>query len=70
MILQSVIDIAEICARKSVQDIVLSPGSRCAPLVLAFARHPQLRVRTVSDERSAAFIGIPVTFLAGPGAET
>ncbi|AMM51978.1 2-succinyl-5-enolpyruvyl-6-hydroxy-3-cyclohexene-1-carboxylate synthase [Rufibacter sp. DG15C] len=60
MILQSVIDIAEICARKGVQDIVLSPGSRCAPLVLAFARHPQLRVRTVSDERSAAFIGLGI----------
>ncbi|QHL86075.1 2-succinyl-5-enolpyruvyl-6-hydroxy-3-cyclohexene-1-carboxylic-acid synthase [Nibribacter ruber] len=60
MILQSVIDIAEICARKGVQNIVLSPGSRCAPLVLAFARHPQLRVRTVSDERSAAFIGLGI----------
>ncbi|WP_370589978.1 2-succinyl-5-enolpyruvyl-6-hydroxy-3-cyclohexene-1-carboxylic-acid synthase [Rufibacter sp. LB8] len=58
MILQAVIDIAEICARKGVQDVVLSPGSRCAPLTLAFARHPQLRVRTVPDERSAAFIGL------------
>jgi 2-succinyl-5-enolpyruvyl-6-hydroxy-3-cyclohexene-1-carboxylate synthase len=58
MILQAVIDIAEICARKGVQDVVLSPGSRCAPLTLAFARHPHLRVRTVPDERSAAFIGL------------
>ncbi|WP_210464482.1 2-succinyl-5-enolpyruvyl-6-hydroxy-3-cyclohexene-1-carboxylic-acid synthase [Rufibacter roseolus] len=65
MILQSVIDIAEICARKGVEDIVLSPGSRCAPLTLAFARHPQLRVRTVPDERSAAFIGLGIAQQTG-----
>ncbi|GGK71295.1 2-succinyl-5-enolpyruvyl-6-hydroxy-3-cyclohexene-1-carboxylic-acid synthase [Rufibacter glacialis] len=65
MILQAVIDIAEICARKGVQDIVLSPGSRCAPLTLAFARHPQLRVRTVPDERSAAFIGLGIAQQTG-----
>lgn len=38
--------------------MILSPGSRCAPLTLAFARHPQIHVRTVSDERSAAFIAL------------
>ncbi|WP_205503301.1 2-succinyl-5-enolpyruvyl-6-hydroxy-3-cyclohexene-1-carboxylic-acid synthase [Rufibacter psychrotolerans] len=65
MILQAVIDIAEICARKGVQDIILSPGSRCAPLTLAFARHPQLRVRTVPDERSAAFIGLGIAQQTG-----
>ncbi|ALJ00276.1 2-succinyl-5-enolpyruvyl-6-hydroxy-3-cyclohexene-1-carboxylic-acid synthase [Rufibacter tibetensis] len=65
MILQAVIDIAEICARKGVEDIVLSPGSRCAPLTLAFARHPQLRVRTVPDERSAAFIGLGIAQQTG-----
>ncbi|MBA9077874.1 2-succinyl-5-enolpyruvyl-6-hydroxy-3-cyclohexene-1-carboxylic-acid synthase [Rufibacter quisquiliarum] len=65
MILQAVIDIAEICARKGVQDVVLSPGSRCAPLTLAFARHPQLRVRTVPDERSAAFIGLGIAQQTG-----
>ncbi|MFC6999274.1 2-succinyl-5-enolpyruvyl-6-hydroxy-3-cyclohexene-1-carboxylic-acid synthase [Rufibacter roseus] len=58
MILQPIVDLVEICARKGVQDVVLSPGSRCAPLTIAFARHPKLRVRTVPDERSAAFIGL------------
>ncbi|MBC3538169.1 2-succinyl-5-enolpyruvyl-6-hydroxy-3-cyclohexene-1-carboxylic-acid synthase [Rufibacter sediminis] len=65
MILQAVIDIAEICVRKGVEDIVLSPGSRCAPLTLAFARHPKLRVRTVPDERSAAFIGLGIAQQTG-----
>lgn len=38
--------------------MILSPGSRCAPLILAFARHPEIHARTISDERSAAFIAL------------
>lgn len=38
--------------------MILSPGSRCAPLTLAFARHPDIQARTISDERSAAFIAL------------
>ncbi|WP_139920524.1 2-succinyl-5-enolpyruvyl-6-hydroxy-3-cyclohexene-1-carboxylic-acid synthase [Hymenobacter sp. DG01] len=56
--LQAVHNIPEICARLGVTDVVLSPGSRCAPLTIAFARHPEIRVRTVPDERAAAFIGL------------
>ncbi|AIZ64351.1 2-succinyl-5-enolpyruvyl-6-hydroxy-3-cyclohexene-1-carboxylate synthase [Hymenobacter sp. DG25B] len=56
--MQSVYNIAEICARHGITDVVLSPGSRCAPLTIAFARHPEIRVRTVPDERAAAFIGL------------
>lgn len=37
---------------------ILSPGSRCAPLSIAFARHPDIQTRTLSDERSAAFVGL------------
>ncbi|UOQ71784.1 2-succinyl-5-enolpyruvyl-6-hydroxy-3-cyclohexene-1-carboxylic-acid synthase [Hymenobacter cellulosilyticus] len=41
-----------------ITDVVLSPGSRCAPLTISFARHPRIKVRTVPDERAAAFIGL------------
>ena len=58
MILQPINDIAELCARHGVREVILSPGSRCAPLTLAFARHPQITTRTISDERSAAFIAL------------
>ncbi|SFB19601.1 2-succinyl-5-enolpyruvyl-6-hydroxy-3-cyclohexene-1-carboxylic-acid synthase [Algoriphagus aquimarinus] len=58
MILQSVVDLVAICAKKGIQNAILSPGSRCAPLTLAFARHPQIHSRTISDERSAAFIAL------------
>lgn len=55
---QPIYDIAELCARKNVTQAVLCPGSRNAPLILAFARHPLIRCRTISDERSAAFIAL------------
>ena len=54
--LQPLFDIAEICAQKGIQDAILCPGSRCAPLTLAFVRHQKINTRTFSDERSAAFI--------------
>ncbi|RSK31768.1 2-succinyl-5-enolpyruvyl-6-hydroxy-3-cyclohexene-1-carboxylic-acid synthase [Hymenobacter metallilatus] len=56
--LQAVHNIPEICAQLGITDVVLSPGSRCAPLTIAFARHPAITVRTVPDERAAAFIGL------------
>ncbi|MBX9850499.1 MAG: 2-succinyl-5-enolpyruvyl-6-hydroxy-3-cyclohexene-1-carboxylic-acid synthase [Cytophagaceae bacterium] len=59
--MQSIFNIAEICAQKNIKDIVLSPGSRCAPLTLAFVRHPEINTRTISDERSAAFIAIGIS---------
>ncbi|MDO7848110.1 2-succinyl-5-enolpyruvyl-6-hydroxy-3-cyclohexene-1-carboxylic-acid synthase [Hymenobacter sp. M29] len=58
--MQAIHNIAEICARHGITDVVLSPGSRSAPLTLAFARHPDLTVRVVPDERAAAFIGLGI----------
>jgi 2-succinyl-5-enolpyruvyl-6-hydroxy-3-cyclohexene-1-carboxylate synthase len=60
--IQAVFNIAEICARHNITDVILSPGSRSAPLTLAFARHPAYRgkLRVVPDERAAAFIGLGI----------
>lgn len=58
MILQPVNDIARICFLKGIRNVVLSPGSRCAPLTLAFSRHGQFSIYTIPDERSAAFIAL------------
>lgn len=60
MLPHPIINIAEICAQKNVREIILSPGSRCAPLTLAFVRHPKINTRTISDERSAAFIALGI----------
>ena len=53
-----IFNIAEICYHLGVRDVVLSPGSRNAPLIVSFNRHPELKTYVVSDERSAAFIGL------------
>ncbi len=58
--LQPIYDIVEICAKQGLTQAVLCPGSRCAPLTLAFARHPDTTTRTISDERSAAFIAVGI----------
>lgn len=57
---QPIYDIAELCARKGVNHAVLCPGSRCAPLTIAFARNPQIETKTFSDERSAAFVAMGI----------
>ncbi|MBK6263769.1 2-succinyl-5-enolpyruvyl-6-hydroxy-3-cyclohexene-1-carboxylic-acid synthase [Marivirga sp. S37H4] len=54
----SINNIAEICSQLGIRKAIISPGSRNAPLTLAFSRHPQFECFSISDERSAAFIGL------------
>ena len=58
---QSIYDIAALCAKKGLTQAVLCPGSRCAPLTLAFTRHPDIHCKTISDERSAGFIALGIS---------
>ena len=58
-------NIAEVCARLDVKNIILSPGSRCAPLTIAFNRHPEITIRVISDERSAAYIALGLALGSG-----
>lgn len=52
--------LAALCAAKGIEHVVLCPGSRSAPLTLAFLRSNQFTCYTISDERSAAFIGLGI----------
>ncbi len=47
-----------ICVQKGMKNVVLSPGSRCAPMVIAFNRHQDINCYTIVDERSAAFFAL------------
>ncbi len=58
MIIQPIVNIAEICAQHKIDQAVICPGSRSAPLTLAFARHPGIKTFIIPDERSAGFIGL------------
>lgn len=64
-VLQPIVNIAELIYRKGITDVVVSPGSRSAPLTLAVARHPHLRVHVRADERSAGFVALGIAQVSG-----
>jgi len=52
--------VSKICSDSGVSYAVISPGSRSAPLTLAFARNPSVKCIVVPDERSAGFIALGI----------
>lgn len=50
--------IIEICAQKGIYHIVISPGSRNAPLTIGFASQPRFKCYSIADERCAAFFAL------------
>src|ERR1700730_826817 len=45
-------------AAQGIEYACVSPGSRSAPLAMAFQRHPKIRVLMHIDERSGSFFGV------------
>ncbi len=53
-------NLAEILAANKIRTIVISPGSRNAPLVIAFENQPDIKTYVVHDERSAAYFALGI----------
>lgn len=58
MILPHINEIAQLCAAHGINQAIVSPGSRSAAISLAFDNHPEIDVKVIADERSAAFIAM------------
>jgi 2-succinyl-5-enolpyruvyl-6-hydroxy-3-cyclohexene-1-carboxylate synthase len=46
------------CVEMGLKHVVISPGSRNAPLIIAFNQHPEITTTVIPDERSAAFYAL------------
>lgn len=52
--------IIEILRAKNISNIVISPGSRNAPLIIGFGNDPFFTCYSIADERSAAFFALGI----------
>ncbi len=52
--------IIQICLAKGVNHIVISPGSRNAPLTIGFVNNPEFTCYSIADERCAAFFALGI----------
>ncbi|GAB5400252.1 MAG: 2-succinyl-5-enolpyruvyl-6-hydroxy-3-cyclohexene-1-carboxylic-acid synthase [Aureisphaera sp.] len=50
--------VTQICLSAGVDRIVISPGSRNAPLTIGFTQHPDFTCYSIVDERCAAFFAL------------
>jgi len=52
--------VIKLCKAKSVKHIIISPGSRNAPLTIGFSNHDYFKCYSIVDERSAAFFALGI----------
>ncbi|MEN8125722.1 MAG: 2-succinyl-5-enolpyruvyl-6-hydroxy-3-cyclohexene-1-carboxylic-acid synthase [Bacteroidota bacterium] len=48
------------CVANKIENVVISPGSRNAPLTIGFVNHPKIKTFSIVDERSAAFFALGI----------
>ena len=57
--------LADLCVANGLHKVVISPGSRNAPLIMAFHNHPDIECFVIPDERSAAYFAIGIAQFTG-----
>ncbi len=75
---KSIQEIVLTLAGLGLKNVIISPGSRNAPLTISFNQHPQFKCISIRDERSAAFFALgmalelkePVILLCTSGSAT
>lgn len=58
-------DLVQLMVDKGVTDVVISPGSRNAPLTISFHNHPKISCYSIADERSAGFFALGIAQQTG-----
>ncbi len=53
-------NLVEICAQKGIDQVIISPGSRNAPLVISFGEHGAFNCLSIPDERVAGFFAMGI----------
>ncbi|WP_299052393.1 2-succinyl-5-enolpyruvyl-6-hydroxy-3-cyclohexene-1-carboxylic-acid synthase [uncultured Polaribacter sp.] len=48
------------CTQYQIETVVISPGSRNAPLTIGFSNHPKINALSIVDERCAAFFALGI----------
>lgn len=57
--------LARLCLRKGVENVIICPGSRNAALTVAFTKQRGLKCYSISDERSAAYVALGMALQTG-----
>ncbi|MFT5752376.1 MAG: 2-succinyl-5-enolpyruvyl-6-hydroxy-3-cyclohexene-1-carboxylate synthase, partial [Dokdonia sp.] len=52
--------IVNLCLSKGIDQVVISPGSRNAPLTIEFTNNNEINAYSIVDERCAAFFGLGI----------
>ena len=52
--------VIQLCAAKGIYHVVISPGSRNAPLTIGFSAYEKIKTYSVVDERCAAFFALGI----------
>ena len=58
-------ELLDVMMAKGVETLVISPGSRNAPLLIGAAARPELRKIIITDERTAAFTALGIGMVTG-----
>ncbi len=53
-------NLVEICAARGINHVIISPGSRNAPLIISFNEHEQFECLSIPDERVAGYFALGI----------